>query len=530
MVTTVPPSHVDQARPATRPPGPEVSTAVTPVSGAVTGAVTGAGPSSRSHRSVLVGLCAALVLCVLIPGYLVAYSPGPGQLQPGIGLLLWTQVGVTVWAGANLTGMLATATLRPLAFFFWTYVYIWLGVAGVAQVATGQSPVPVRGGTGYLADAQLAVIIGLVGYLVGGRLVGRKPVGGRTAGAEPADAADPVCSRRPIRGYLVAVAAFVALSPLLVRRLGGLHALFTSREATSLVLRTGGLIAPDDKAAGTLLVSAVTVTAFMLLYGLLWKASLVGPLAAREWGGVVVLVALNAVVNNPISSARHWFGTVLVSILLLVPAVHRPRLARAGMAATLAALLLVFPYADHFRYTDPQDRAAHSPVQELVDKGDYDSFPQVRAAAEYVGANGHTLGRQIEGVLLFWVPRQAWPDKPLDTGILLARFEGNSLNSNLSAPLWAESYLDFGLPGVLAIFVALGAVSRRADEAFVRDFRQRLPTAACLAVPVLAVYQVIVLRGSLLQSMFHLSLIAVLMVCLFRREEMRRGSPCSVVR
>ena len=481
----------------------------------------------------MTGLCAAFVLCVLVPGYLVVYASGPDRAWSSFGLLVWTQVGVTVLAGACLAGMLATATLRPLAFFFWTYVYIWLGVAGVAQVTTGQSPIPVRGGLGYLADAQLAIVVGLAGYLVGARLVGGKPAGDPSAGDPSAgdpsagdpSAGDPVQHpRRPVRGYLVAVVAFVAVSPMLVGRIGGLHALFPSREAASLVLRMRGLLGPDDKAAGTLLVSVVTVSAFLLLYGLLWKASLVGPLSAQEWGGVVALLAVNTVVNNPISSARHWFGTVLVSILLLVPAVHRPRLARVGMVATLAALLLVFPYADHFRYTDPVDRAAHTPVQELVNKGDYDSFPQVRAAAEYVGANGHTLGRQLEGVLLFWVPRQTWPDKPVDTGILLARFEGNTLNTNLSAPLWAETYLDFGLPGVLVAFVALGAVSRRADEAFVRDFRQRCPTAACLAVPVLAVYQVIVLRGSLLQAMFHLSVIAVLMSCLFRRDNGGRTS------
>lgn len=469
-------------------------------------------PLPEPARSVLVGLSAGFVLCALIPGYLVLSGLGPDQVQPERGIVLWIQVGVTVIAGARLTGLLAVGSLRPLGYFFWAYVYIWLGVAGIAQIATGRSPVPLRGETVYLTSAQVIIMVGLVGYAVGGRLAGTP----RTAGRRPAR------RLRPARGYLVAALAFVAICPALVARIGGLHAVFTSREARSLALHVHGLIEQNDKASGTLLVSVATVTAFLLLYGLLWKASLISRLSVAELGVLVVLLVVNVVVNNPISSARHWFGTVVVSALLLVRGLHRAWAARALMAAMVLGLLLAFPYADRYRYTDPQDRAAHSPAEELVRKGDYDSFPQIRAAAEYVGANGHTGGRQLEGMLLFWVPRHDWPDKPMDTGIVLAGFEGDSVNSNLSAPLWAESYLDFGLPGVLVTFLALGVASRRADDAFVRDFWHRRPTAACLAVPILAVYQMIVLRGSLLQSMFRLSVIVLLLYCLFRPAD-RKG-------
>ena len=63
--------------------------------------------------------------------------------------------------------------------------------------------------------------------------------------------------------------------------------------------------------------------------------------------------------------------------------------------------------------------------------------------------HGMQWGRQLLGALLFFVPSAVWSGKPLASGIFIANYLIANYSmwfTNLSAPLIAEGYLDFG-PG-----------------------------------------------------------------------------------
>ena len=176
------------------------------------------------------------------------------------------------------------------------------------------------------------------------------------------------------------------------------------------------------------------------------------------------LLVVNALVNNPVSNPRYWFGTVVLGLLLGSERVQRPAVMRMFLVTVLLAFLVVFPYADRYRYTNSTQQRM-SLTQSLELKGDFDSFAEIANAVSYSQERGHTDGGQVLGALGFWVPRSAWPTKSSDTGILLAHYIGYP-NTNLSAPLWAEAYIDFGWLAVGVVFLALGLVSERGDRAY----------------------------------------------------------------
>ncbi|OBA93109.1 hypothetical protein A5662_20345 [Mycobacteriaceae bacterium 1482268.1] len=107
---------------------------------------------------------------------------------------------------------------------------------------------------------------------------------------------------------------------------------------------------------------------------------------------------------------------------------------------------------------------------------------------------------------LFWMPRRIWPDKPHDTGILLAESRRYGV-SNLSAPLWAEMYINGGWPLLITGMLALGVFVRSQDGRIEKTLqRARAPGVLACIMPF---YLIILLRGSLLQAMSYL-LVAIL--------------------
>ena len=122
----------------------------------------------------------------------------------------------------------------------------------------------------------------------------------------------------------------------------------------------------------------------------------------------------------------------------------------------------------------------------------------------FVQERGTTSGRQALGVALFWVPRAVWPEKPVDTGILLAEYRGYKF-TNLSAPLPAEMYINGGWWLMTAGMAVLGASTRRFDRRIVQSFSYA--KAPVVLGSILPFYMIIIMRGSLLQAMAYLAAI-----------------------
>ena len=146
-------------------------------------------------------------------------------------------------------------------------------------------------------------------------------------------------------------------------------------------------------------------------------------------------------------------------------------------------------------------------VWRMISTKDYDQFSMLANTLGFTRDEGLTWGYQFLGALLFWVPRVVWPTKPLDSGVEVGQWM-SSANVNLSSPLWAEAWINFGVVGVVVTFALLGLLSRRLDAGFGAGALSA-GSVGYLGVSIFSGYMFILLRGSLLQSMGRLLILAL---------------------
>lgn len=456
---------------------------------------------------------------------LVCFLPAVVAAQPGSGVrdtAYWLQLVLTCYAGARLATMVLSTRRRLLQGVFWMFVYIAMGVAPFTQAVIGQTPTPLVGPRSDLVTAVALVLVGCAAFDLGALLASRRPLHRRTAGRS---GGGPASAHR-VRLRVLALLAFAA-SGYYVMRVGGPAVFFTSRQEISASVAGSGLGADGSNVGSAFLKGFGTVPALLAL--LFYTRRLVTSRRARRTPSTVLvwsaLVLLNLVVNNPVSNARYWFLTVLVSGLFTA----FPRSAavyRTVLALGVVGALVLFPYADRFRY----DGSGYRPVEsssvfEPLATKDYDQTVMFANTITWVGTRGHTYGRQLAGSALFFVPRSVWNGKPEDTGVRVGQWMGMNM-TNLSAPLWTELWVDFGAPGMAGAFALAGYAAARTDRRYARAVLREGPgNLSAVAVPLVAGYAFILLRGPLLQAMGKpaIALLCLLLVAGFRGRGGRGG-------
>ncbi|MDF3302698.1 hypothetical protein [Streptomyces tropicalis] len=458
--------------------------------------------SPRGALRRVLALPLVLGLTVLLPAF-VALRPGAGLRDQAY----WLQLVLTVYAGARLSAMILGRHRKLLQGTFWLFVYMAMGIAPLAQTVVGKYPVPVAGSRSDLALAVGLVLVACAVFDAGALLVrpGVRPTA-RTV-FRPA-----VVARRRV-ALLVALA--FAGSGLFVAKLGGLGVFFSSRMEISEAVGNSGVAGAGSQAGTAMLRGFGTVPALLALM-VVTRWLITSPAARRRplpWLTLVALAGLNGIVNNPISNPRYWFLTVLLALLFTVFP-QSPAMYRAALTLGVAAAVLIFPFADRFRYDSANTPAAaqtSSVLDPLVLK-DYDQMAMFANTLTYADAgNGHTYGRQLAGSVLFFVPRSVWTAKPRDTGVMVSEWMA-AANTNRSSPLWAELWLDFGPVGMVAGFGLIGWTAARVDRRYAHGVLRAGPAGVLtLAVPLVAGYSFILLRGPLLQASGR---IAIGVVCL----------------
>ena len=443
-----------------------------------------------SRTATIYALSAALVWPVIVCLFSGGYPPTPVALIPLVVLVL-------VYSAVHLALLFCAGEPRLLETMFWLFIYLVAGVVPLAQVKTGLRPSLLTEDT--LVHAQIIVLVACVSFDVGRRLDLFRGCG-RSA------------TRRVLRLRRLKLLSAVSLlgSTYYVSVLGGPATFFASREDIGNVLADAGFSAREGSSlvAYNLLNACGTAPVLLCFAG--WLSVVIRDPRLRTVGPyawLAVLFAFNVVVNNPVSSARFWFVTAIVGTVFSIPRLGR-RFYRTFVVATIVTAILIFPYSDYFRLSD-RDAILVKPITYTLSTKDYDQTTMAANGVTYASQNGHTYGYQMLGAATFWVPRSIWPNKPIDTGILIGRTIPGAGTTNLSSPLWIEAWLDFAMVGVVGMFISVGALARRMDRDFVRlamRFRPR-PALVQVLLPFLAGYSLIVLRGPLLQATANLVVI-----------------------
>lgn len=470
-----------------------------------------------SNSRVSIILIGIMVLVVLIPGFLLEIIPDSTYWSVTVEMLfVWC---IVLYSGFRLSFIVASGRKELITLMLFIYVYLFLGVAPLLQVVSGDFPLP-----GIYSDDRIfyccaLILSGLLAFDAGALLmqkdllligVLKKRVLWRT-----------VNRRILFFGTLVAL----ILTAGAVAYQGGVGQLFVSRFERGAALYSssdGG-----SKSIGLIIDSLQRVPVFvafigLLLYRLYKKRQRLGvPLWLRLF--LPLLAVLVLVVSNPISTPRYWFGTVIVATTFIVMRWRRYS-AALWVFFFIVALIFVFPLADAFRNSTDVDLASSMEGmvlhEEIVENGDFDSFQQLLNVIDFVDTEDYQYGQQILGTLGFWVPRSIWEDKPIPSGALVGQYMGYR-NTNLSMPLWGELFVDGGVLLLLVGFFYYGAVVSQLDRLY-RHGSESLPSFLMAFVPVFAAYQLFLLRGSLMSVFVYL--VPVFLYILLVTSNARKGS------
>ncbi|MCB1005305.1 MAG: hypothetical protein KDB35_14060 [Acidimicrobiales bacterium] len=463
-------------------------------------------------------------LTLVVPVAVMGQNFGPlGRVSTLLALF------VTWYAALRLAGHYRTGRPHLVQITFWAFVYLFMGLASFAQLTADTFPIRNQFfGESIRVQALVGVVIGLLAFDVG-RLVA---LGVRRHRLRARLERRVVDARRV---WVLGVAGIVCTMGVVMTN-GGLATRFQSRQRAEEALygippwgvRIDQL---DDKTLGLIKTSLTWLPVFLGLVLLLFlrqsATARFGPDRPVRWIRTPAttlllwgLVLVNVVANNPIANPRIRFGGVAFAVALVLFHVERPRRMRAFLVGLVLLVLVVFPYADLFRYDVQQTIKVATLRDQLVDSPDYAMFQQEMNGIVYVQEHGYTRGRQTLGAVLFAVPKSVWADQPEATGDLISRTD----DINASSTLWTEANVEAGWPAIVLVFVAYGLIAMLADESYERWDRRR-PSVIGIAVPLFAAFQFFVLRGALLPVVGDLLPIVVIVALCTRRA--RRTAPAA---
>ena len=212
---------------------------------------------------------------------------------------------------------------------------------------------------------------------------------------------------------------------------------------------------------------------------------------------LTLLAALCLLFDNPLNTARFQFGAYGLMVALFV---LRGRIPLVLCYVGLISYLVVFmPLMSALRqgtsgFSNLDGNSFGLDFKQL----DYDAFSMFTCAVYRTGDDGFAGGNYLLSVLLFFVPRGIWPDKPLPSSIDLGQFlmqHHSGWFDNLSCPPFADFYMDFGSFGVIACGLIYGVVLAWSDRIF-DSWKSRSLFQCGVAAAVMGFLPILV-RGSL---------------------------------
>jgi len=236
-------------------------------------------------------------------------------------------------------------------------------------------------------------------------------------------------------------------------------------------------------------------------------------------------VGLNAIINFPLAVARYWFFGILLSLIMIYFPLSHVRWRGAFVVAMTFLQFTLFPYFSEVTRGRGFIGVDLESVRRYLLMGDFDGFQTIVNCLQYVEARGLEFGRNLISVALFFIPRTAWANKAEPLGMAAAKFKGYAF-TNLSAPIYAELYADFGLVSLVLLMFLLGWATSILDGYYDRQARANILGVGYLLAGTLAGFLIIILRGSLLSIIaLPATLLGVITIASFvaRRARGRKG-------
>lgn len=235
--------------------------------------------------------------------------------------------------------------------------------------------------------------------------------------------------------YLIYIAIFATLI-VVMQHIGNPSRLFMRGFAEDFAHFRGAKGVVDN--SGSLLMSKVIrpLPVFALLVALIYK---------RPSKTIKILTFCALLSNFPIALSRN--ATAMMWLPIIVAAWGNKFKHNSFMWAMMFALFVLFPFFNVFRRFNGGLNFSWS--MDFLNVIDYDASQIFMAVMKI---DFMSFGRQLLGVLLFFVPRKFWPDKPIGSGHELVE-SMHGWFTNVSMPFFAEGYVNFGFTGILLFVI-----------------------------------------------------------------------------
>lgn len=386
---------------------------------------------------------------------------------------------------------------RILEMNFYIFAYIFMGIVPLAQIKENSFYWPGNYSNSDFILSGIIIFIGCIAYDIG-IILDRKSM------KELQQSPTLTFNYKNIK-RLSLIAVLLTLVSIAV--LGGPNILFSTRAQVAGALdQSSALIF-----TGLLRVPIFLALVFCLVYFINRKSKKFILKSNVGWLFLILILSIgNLLVSNPVSTARFWFGTIVITVMLLLIKWNSKTVSKL-ILGIIFILLVIFPYSDVFRHGTSINIEAGDFNSNVVNNGDFDAFQQLMNTTKYTETYGFSFGGQLVGTPLFWLPRDIWKSKPSGTGQIVAESSGYDY-TNLSAPLWAEFYVDFGFFGVILFFLIYGWLSSRLQRKYLIDILSKNSTFFTVFVPIFSAYQFFLLRGQLLSTFPFLALLLVFTV------------------
>ena len=208
---------------------------------------------------------------------------------------------------------------------------------------------------------------------------------------------------------------------------------------------------------------------------------------------LLILILLVVITCSPLGMPRFSAAAMYIPLLLLIiPFIKKKNVFSIVL---IFGLLIIFPFLDNFRHFSGNSiNFGFNFDMFLV--GHFDSY---QSLVLVVSDNIVTWGRQLLGVIFFWLPRSFWPNKPIGSGAFMAE-ELDLVYANISCNYFAEGYINFGFLGIFIFIIALSFVTAKLDKMYWSVSYKNSNNFFNVIYFVLIGMLIFILRGDLLSS------------------------------
>lgn len=182
---------------------------------------------------------------------------------------------------------------------------------------------------------------------------------------------------------------------------------------------------------------------------------------------IIILFMVTILLNYPVSITRYWIGAVYIGLMIIL--LRRKLKNKTFDIGMIAVFAIIFPIFQLFKWYNLSDLInGNVKIDNLINvynNADFDAYSMFARAFLYVEKISITYGKQLFSSIFFFIPRSIWNTKAIPTGQLIAEAQ-NQWFTNLSCPLIAEGYMNFGYVGIIIYAVLIGIGIKYLDNLY----------------------------------------------------------------